>query len=181
MQEYDEQIDFFPQIDASIRGYYARRAAELTPKIIKKNLIDEPVVRYTENGQPMYQSDDQGEIYRCKSKSLLDETLFRDQRIIGKTVYISNGIGGKGYRAGFLDNEIVVKRSIDSKTGKWSQKRNMKPYVLLTQAKYHFTERNQMVDQGFKPGETLWIPCGCELKVKGDKKKEIIKRIKACF
>jgi aspartyl-tRNA synthetase len=38
--------------------------------------------------------------------------------------------------------------------------------------------RSQMIDQGFKPGETIWIPSGCELKIKGDRKKEKIGQIK---
>ncbi len=177
MQERIEQINFFPEIDASVRDYYDRRAAELRPKVPIQNLIGEPAVRYTENGLPIYQSDNVSEIYRHKDESLLEVTPFRDQRIITNSMYISNQINGKGYKAGFLDNEIVVKRLMDSKKGKWPQKRNMRPYILLTPAKYHFTRKDQMVDQGFRPGEIVWIPCGSELKVKGDKKKERIQQI----
>jgi hypothetical protein len=179
MQERVEQITFLPYIDASVREYYVRRAAQLTPKATEeKNFIGEPVIRYTETHKPMYPSDSPDEMYRYKREPLLEETPFGEQKIIGKTIYISNGINGKDFRAGFLDNEIVAKRLLDSKNGKWPQKRNMRPYILLTPAKYHFTRRDQMIDQGFKPGETIWIPSGCELKIKGDRKKEKIGQIK---
>jgi len=178
MREYIEQINFFPEIDALIKDNCTRRAAVLPPKISKNDLVDDPILGYTETGQPMYQSDNPGEMYRYKNESLLDETAFKDQKIINKTTYVSNGIEGRGYRAGFLNNQIVVKRLIDTKTGKWPQKRNMKPYVLLTQARYHFTGRSEMVNQKFKPGETLWISSGCELKVKGDIKKEMIELLR---
>ncbi len=176
MQEQVEQTNFLDYIDTSIRDRYTRRTIELSPKIDKINLINEPVVRYTETGQPMYQSDDPGEIYKRRDESLLDETPFRDQKIIGKTMYVTNGLGGKGYRAGFLDNEIVVKRLFDEQR-KWPQKRNMRPYILLTPAKYHFTGKDQIVDREFKPGETVWITCGSELRLKGDRKKEKIEQI----
>lgn len=177
MQRQIEQLNFFSVIDASVRDYYDRRAAELLPKIPCENLICEPVVRYTENGQPMYPTDDPSEIYRHNDWSLLSGTLFKDQKIIDKTVYVSNGLDGKNYRAGFLDGEIVVKRLVDSK-GRWPQKRNMKPYILLTPAKYHFAKTSDIVEREFKPGSTLWIPCGGELRVNGDRKKEKIDQIR---
>jgi len=173
-----EQMNFLDYVDAAVRDCYARRATELRSKMVEKNnLIDEPIARYTSTGLPVYQSDDPGEMYRYKNKALLDGILFKDQKIVGRTVYVSNGLDGKNYKAGFLDGEIIVKRLMDDKNRKWPQKRNMRPYKLLTPAKYHFTIRDQMIDRGFKPGETIWIPSGCELKINGDRKKERIEQI----
>lgn len=172
-----EQTNFLNLFDAQVRDRYIHIATDLSSKNQMENPIGELVVRYTENDQPMYESDNPGEMYQHKGESFLGEIPFKDQKIISRTIYISNGFEGKEYRAGFLDGEIIVKRLMDDKTGKWPQKRNMRPYILLTPAKYHFTRRDQMIDQGFKPGETIWIPSGCELKVSGDRKKERIKQI----
>lgn len=143
-----------------------------------ENLIGEPVERWTQSGQPMYKKDDPSDIYRYKPQiELLTQTLFKDQKVILRGVYLNNGKNGRSFRSGFLDNEILARRLIDD-NGKWQQKNNCKPYTLLTPARYHFTSRDEgLVYLNSDPGTILWMPSGCELKISDNKKREIVMKI----
>ena len=120
------------------------------------------------------------ESYQKKPIELF-EGLHLNQLVIVKSgIYIISG-SSENFRAGFLDNNAVVAKYFDSKTGKQKKAKNgFLAYRLLTQANYHFESRktSKVMKLHFNPDEIVLLPREFDtLKVSGDQKRREIEKI----